>query len=268
MISSASSFQRRQPHPVSITLAPGNPRRTFAFTKFRRTFRRAFPAKPCTSSANGHRYEVYFVELNAVMWWIARFWCRLRHLPQLRRVTPATPLQLRWALPSPSFLAEGEHTIALASSISFRFSIHVHVWRSSPSNLYLPSFLCSVVVTMTEVQSAVCRPPSLPPPIAAISATPCRRWGSPRIPLHLLPQFCTLYEALGRPHRRRPERQELPCVSCSSQDGGRRQGRFMIRTLDFLVILRSNLVSWSIYRKPPTKTLAFTHKPHLSLFQI
>jgi hypothetical protein len=122
MISSASSFQRRQPHPVSITLAPGNPRRTFAFTKFRRTFRRAFPAKPCTSSANGHRYEVYFVELNDVMWWIARFRCRLRHLPQLRRVTPATPLQLRWALPSPSFLTSrrwAHHRVGLVDLVPF-----------------------------------------------------------------------------------------------------------------------------------------------------
>jgi hypothetical protein len=36
-ISLASSFQRRQPHPVSITLDPTNPHRTFASTKFRRT---------------------------------------------------------------------------------------------------------------------------------------------------------------------------------------------------------------------------------------
>jgi hypothetical protein len=36
-ISLASSFQRRQPRSVSITLAPTNPHRTFASTKFRRT---------------------------------------------------------------------------------------------------------------------------------------------------------------------------------------------------------------------------------------
>jgi hypothetical protein len=59
-----------------------------------------------------------------------------------------------------SSLAEGEHTIVFASSISFHFAIPVHVWRSSPSNLYLPSFLCSVAVTMTELQSIVWRPPS------------------------------------------------------------------------------------------------------------
>jgi hypothetical protein len=37
MISSASSFQRRQSRSVSITLAPTNPHWTFASTKFRRT---------------------------------------------------------------------------------------------------------------------------------------------------------------------------------------------------------------------------------------
>jgi hypothetical protein len=36
MISLASSFQCRQPHPVSITLSHKNPHRTFASTKFRR----------------------------------------------------------------------------------------------------------------------------------------------------------------------------------------------------------------------------------------
>jgi hypothetical protein len=93
MISLASSFQRCQPHPVSITLAPTNHRPTFASTSFQWTFRRAFPEKPCTSNTNGHHHRVYLVELNAVVWWIARFRCRLRHLPQLRR-----------AFPSPSFL--------------------------------------------------------------------------------------------------------------------------------------------------------------------
>jgi hypothetical protein len=55
MISLASSFQRRQHCSVSITLAPTNPRRTFASTKFRRTsgelFRRnrALPVQMDTS---------------------------------------------------------------------------------------------------------------------------------------------------------------------------------------------------------------------------
>jgi hypothetical protein len=190
MISSASSFQRRQPHPVSITLAPGNPRRTFASTKFRRTFWRAFPAKACTSGAKGHHYEVYFVELNAVMWWIVRFRCRLRHLPQLRRVTPATPLQLRRVLLSPSFLTSrrwAHDHVGLVDLVPFchsRACLEVVPIESLSPFL---SLLCSVAV-------AVCRLPSLPPPIPVISATPYRRWGSPRIPHHLLPQFCTSYE--------------------------------------------------------------------------
>jgi hypothetical protein len=42
MISLASSFQRRQPRSVSISLAPTKPRRTFASTKFRRTSHELF----------------------------------------------------------------------------------------------------------------------------------------------------------------------------------------------------------------------------------
>jgi hypothetical protein len=195
MISSASSFQRRQPHPVSITLAPRNPRRTFASTKFRRTFRRAVPAKPCTSSANGHPCEVYLAELNVVMWWIARFRCRLRHLPQLRRVTPATPLQLRRALPSPSFLTSrrwAHHRVRLVDLVPFCHSrARLEVVPIESLSPFLSLFCCRHHdrAAVHRVTAAV-----LPPPIPAISATPCRRWRSPWIPLHLLPQFCTSSE--------------------------------------------------------------------------
>jgi hypothetical protein len=63
MISLASSFQCRQPRSISITLAPTNPRRTFAYTKFRW----AFPVKLCTSGANGQHPGVSLVELYIVM---------------------------------------------------------------------------------------------------------------------------------------------------------------------------------------------------------
>jgi hypothetical protein len=84
MIFSASPFQRRQPHPISITLALTNRRRTFASTKFRRTFRRAFLVKPCTSDANGHHPGVFLIELYAVMGSVTRIQRRLRRLRQLQ----------------------------------------------------------------------------------------------------------------------------------------------------------------------------------------
>jgi hypothetical protein len=134
MISLASSFQHRQPQPVSITLAPTNRRRTFASTKFRWIFRRAFPAKQCTSSANGHHPRVSLVKLYAVMCSVTRIRRWLRHLPQLRRLLRNSGELFRH-LRSP--LAEGEHTIAFVSSFPFRFAIPMRVWRSFPSN---PSF--------------------------------------------------------------------------------------------------------------------------------
>jgi hypothetical protein len=142
MISLASSFQRRQPHPVSITLAPINRRRTFAYAKFLQTFRRPFPAKQCTSIANEHHHGVYLVELNALVWWIARLRCQLHHLPQIWRVLPRRQRLLSLSCESfchqRSSLAEGEHTIAFALSIPFRFAVPVRVWRSSPSNPCFP----------------------------------------------------------------------------------------------------------------------------------
>jgi hypothetical protein len=78
--------------------------------------------------------------------------------------TPSrSPRRSRSVLPFPCTFGGRPHRI----SISHRFSVLLQSpWPS-------------------------CSPPSLPPPSPAISATPCRRWGSPRIPLHLLPQFCT-----------------------------------------------------------------------------
>jgi hypothetical protein len=139
----ASSFQRRQPRSVSITLAPTNPPRTFASTKFRR----AFPAKPCTSGANGHHHGVSLVELYAVMGSVMRIRRRLRHLPQLWRVTPATPLQLRRALPSPSFLTSrrwAHHRVRLVNLILFcRSRAHLEVVPIESISPHLSLFCCS-----------------------------------------------------------------------------------------------------------------------------
>jgi hypothetical protein len=96
--------------------------------------------------------------------------------------TPTTPLHSGELFRCHrSSLAEGEHTIAFVSSFPFRLVVPVHVWRSSPSNLYLPSLLCSVAVTMTELQSACAAAAGeirLPP-------------SSPRVSEHL-PAICSL----------------------------------------------------------------------------
>jgi hypothetical protein len=135
MISLASSFQCRQPQPVSITLAPTNHRRTFASTKFWWIFRRAFPAKSCISGVNGHHLGVSLVELYAVMCSVTRIWRWLCRLPQLRRLLRNSGELFRRHCSS---LAEGEHTIAFVSSFPFHFAFTMRVWRSFPSN---PSFL-------------------------------------------------------------------------------------------------------------------------------
>jgi hypothetical protein len=103
MISSASSFQRRQSRSVSITLAPTNPHRTFACIKFRRTsgelfrWNRTLPVQMDTT--------LEFPLSSFTPWW-----GRSREsdvdsvVSASSSPTPSTPLQLRWALPSPSFL--------------------------------------------------------------------------------------------------------------------------------------------------------------------
>jgi hypothetical protein len=70
-----------------------------------------------------------------VVWWIAQFRCRLRHLPQLRRLLRNSDELFHRRRSS---LAEAEHTIAFASSFPFHFVVPVRVWMSFPSN---PCFL-------------------------------------------------------------------------------------------------------------------------------
>jgi hypothetical protein len=138
MISLASSFQRHQPHPVSITLPPINHRRTFASTKFQRTFRQHFLAKSWTYGANGHHLGVSLVELYTMMGsvtWIRR---RLRRRPQLRwLLRNSGELLCRYR----SSLAEGEHTITFVSSFPF-FAVQSTVSWSFPSNPLCLLFLC------------------------------------------------------------------------------------------------------------------------------
>jgi hypothetical protein len=202
-----SSFQRRQPRSVSTTLAPTNPRRTFSSTKFRR----AFPAKPCTSGANGHHPGVSLVELYAVMGSVTRIWRQLRHLHQLWRVTPATPLQLRRALPSPSFLTSqrwAHHRVRLVNLVPFwRSHARLEVVPIESLSPFLSLFGCS-----HYDRAAVRRPcrlrfrpsPPLPasgedlhefPFIFSLSFAPRP---SPRPPpppaTRTLPQFCTSSE--------------------------------------------------------------------------
>jgi hypothetical protein len=156
MISLASSFQRCQLHSVSITLAPMNPRRTFASNKFRRTFRWAFPAKSWTWGANEHHHRVYLVELSALVLWIAQFWCRLRHLPQRQwRFSNSGEPFCRCC----SSLAKGGHTMAFVSSFPFHFVVQSTFSWSSPSNLCYPLFLCTTA-------SCARRPSQGPPTIS------------------------------------------------------------------------------------------------------
>jgi hypothetical protein len=133
MISLASSFQRRQTHPVSISLAPTNPCWTLAFTKF----------QPWTSSAYGHHHGVYLVELNTVVLWITRFRCRLRHLPQRRWLLSNSDEPFRRHRSS---LVEGEHTIAFVSLFPFCFSVQSTVSWSSSSNPCYPLCLCTAAL--------------------------------------------------------------------------------------------------------------------------
>jgi hypothetical protein len=75
--------------------------------------------------------------------------------------TPVTPPQLRRALPSSSFIFGrrwAHHCVRLI--VSFPFCRSLHVLRSSPSNFYIPSSLCSVAVTMASSVRAPCRPQS------------------------------------------------------------------------------------------------------------
>jgi hypothetical protein len=123
-----------------------------------------------------------------VVWWIARFWCRLRHLPQLRRL-----LRNSGELFSRrrSSLAEGEHTITFVSSIPFRFAVQSTVSWSFPSNPLCLLFLC---MYCSSRRPAVCRPPSLPPLIPSVSTRPQHRWALVRDPLHLLFSFLASLE--------------------------------------------------------------------------
>jgi hypothetical protein len=114
MISSASSFQRRQPRSVSMTLAPTNPHRTFASTKFQRT--------------SGDEE-------------VMRIRRRLRWLPRLRRLLRNSGELFRRRRSS---LVEGEHIIAFVSPFPFRFVVPVHVLRSSPLNPHPSSSLWSI----------------------------------------------------------------------------------------------------------------------------
>jgi hypothetical protein len=88
---------------------------------------------------------------------VTRIRRRLRHLPQLRRVLRNSG---EFFHRRRSSLAEGEHIIAFVSSFPFCFAVPVHVLRSSPSNLHLPSSLCYVAVTMASSVRAPCRPQS------------------------------------------------------------------------------------------------------------
>jgi hypothetical protein len=124
-------------------------------------FRQAFPAKPCTSGAKGHHPGVSLIDLYAVMGLVTRIRRRLRHLPQLRQLLRNSGELFRRRRSS---LVEGEHIIAFVSSFRFRFAIPVHVWRSSPSNLYLSSSLCSVAVKRGAVQLCCCHPSAVAAP--------------------------------------------------------------------------------------------------------
>jgi hypothetical protein len=146
----ASSFQRCQPHPVSITLPPRNSRRTFASTKLKWTF----PAKLCTSGANGHHPRVSLVELYAVMGSLTRIWHRLCRLPQLRP-----------ALPSPSFLPRrrwAHRRVRLVDVIRFcRSRARLEVVPIESPSLFISLFWCTV--TRASSIGASCSPePSSP----------------------------------------------------------------------------------------------------------
>jgi hypothetical protein len=174
----ASSFQRRQPHPVSITLAPTNSRRTFASTKFLRTsgelFRRnrALPVQMDTTQE--------FPSSSSTPW------CAQSRESDVASVIFPNSGELfrRHRYPWPKVSTPSRSSRRFLSLLPFPCTFGGRPHRISIS---LPFF----VLLQYRAALRLCRPPSLSPPIPAISATPCRRWGSPRIPLHLLPPFCT-----------------------------------------------------------------------------
>jgi hypothetical protein len=84
----------------------------------------------------GHHHRVSLVELYAMMGSVTRIRCRLRHLPQLRRLLRNSGKLFR---SHRSSLAESDHTIAFVSSFPFRFAIQSTITWSSPSNPFHPT---------------------------------------------------------------------------------------------------------------------------------
>jgi hypothetical protein len=186
---------------------------------------------------------------------VTRIRRRLRHLPQLRRLLSNSGELFRRHRSS---LAEGEHTIAFVSSISFRFAFQSTVFGRS----YLIRFVFSFSVCSVWAE----RPPSA-------NHRPCRPWIRPPscIPAageHFLgpPCFFLSVQQLGRaswaPNRRWLEWPGQEVRSFVSVWERRWVGRFANRSVCSPLIFLCSFVSCKFPGKPPTKIPLFTHKTH------
>jgi hypothetical protein len=230
MISLTSSFQRRHPHPILTTLAPTNRHRTFASTKFRRTFRRVFSGE-----------TVHFKCKRTPPWsFPCRALCRdgVGHVnptstssssPTLSSSpTPATLPKLRRALPLPSFIFGrrwAHHPVRLIVSfhsvvqsiVSWSFSactvwvnLHkrsssLHVWSQAPepprprslASLSVPAVAHSSSLDAPEHHHDLWSSRQPLPLVRPSSARRRNRWQPPRDPLVVLFPFRASPELLG-----------------------------------------------------------------------
>jgi hypothetical protein len=269
-----SSFQRRQPHPVLITLAPTNCRRTFAslnFGELSASFSgetvqfRCKRTPPWSSPRQAlHRDGVGHANPTSTM----------SSSPTLASSspTPVTPLQLRWALLSPWFLPGqrwAHYRVRLVDLVPFchsRARLEVVPTKSLPFivSLYVMftvtmanSICTSFVLTRPQPPTAgqshhrqqMCNaeprqgnPTRWPPDLRSVTAS----WRPTSLlvppppadsrhlfaslppvstscnPFYFLPPFCASLGPLSHPHHPATRTPVAPCVSCPSQDGGRR----------------------------------------------